>query len=86
MLILICFGRDSAEGGAGGALAPHFFARVKINETKNNLTKKFSFTHSSLAPSLENLLRDPCFGIKLADAKAIALFVSLAQTLKCNRF
>ena len=23
--------RDRAEGGAGGALAPHFFARIKIN-------------------------------------------------------
>ena len=33
--------RDRAEGGAGGALAPppHFFARIKINLTKNNLTK-----------------------------------------------
>ena len=33
--------RDRAEGGAGGALAPppYFFARIKINLTKNNLTK-----------------------------------------------
>ena len=30
--------RDRAEGGAGGALPPHFFARIKINLT-NNLTK-----------------------------------------------
>ena len=51
--------RGRAEGGAGGALAPHIFARIKLNETKNNLTKKFSFTHSSLAPPLENLLRGP---------------------------
>ena len=54
--------RDRAEGGAGGALAPplpHFFGRIKINLTKTNLTKKFSFTHSSLAPPLENLLRGP---------------------------
>ena len=25
--------------GGGGGLAPHFFAKIKINETKNNLTK-----------------------------------------------
>ena len=25
--------------GGGGALPPHFFAKIKINETKNNLTK-----------------------------------------------
>ena len=50
-LLIRCHSRDRAEGGARGALAPpHFFARIKINLTKNNLTKKFSFTHSSLAP------------------------------------
>ena len=41
-----------------GFSPPHLFARIKINLTKNNLTKKFS--HSSLAPPIENLLRDPC--------------------------
>ena len=34
--------QDRAEGRAGGGegvLAPHFFAKIKINETKNNSKK-----------------------------------------------
>ena len=64
-------GAGGGGGGGGGGVGwggggftppppPHFFARIKINLTKNNLTKKFSFTHSSLAPPLVNLPRGPC--------------------------
>ena len=33
--------QDRAEGraGGGGVLAPQFFAKIKINETKNNSKK-----------------------------------------------
>ena len=54
--------RDRAEGGAGGALAPPLFCKNKNKLNKKNLTRKFSFTHSSLAPPpLENLLRGPWY-------------------------
>ena len=49
--------RDREEGGADGALAP---PPPLFCKNKNQLNKKFSFTHFSLAPPLENLLCGPC--------------------------
>ena len=73
--------QDRVERGAGG-FSPHFFAKIKINETKNNLTK-ITEPKTAPPPPLKNLLRGPCvYGTAKSFSKRFETSARLLLTSK----